>query len=67
MPIVLSSTLTLAQYLRLYVTVYQSPNIWKDLWKMQLPHLSPQIAKDCETFVSSYPFNAVRVMELIAT
>ena len=54
----------LTQVLRLYVCVYQNPAHWKDLWKQQVPLLSPQIIRDCEAFAAQAPFNAAAFMAL---
>jgi hypothetical protein len=64
-PVSFSHRMDLTQVLRLYVCAYQSPSFWKDLWKMQVNLLSPQIIKDCESFAASTPFAAGPVMHLL--
>ena len=49
----------------LYVCAYQPPAHWKDLWKMQVNLLSPQIIKDCESYAASVPFAAEPFMHLL--
>ena len=58
-------SMNLSQILRLYVCVYQNPAIWKEVWKMQLSLLSPQIIKDCEAFVCVEAFAGDDVMRLM--
>lgn len=48
--------MNLSEALRLYACAYQPRAIWRDLWKLQLSLMSPQIAKDCEAFVARVPF-----------
>ena len=48
--------MTLTDALRLYACAYQPAAIWRDLWKLQLSLMSPQISKDCEVFVQKVPF-----------
>ena len=48
--------MTLSDALRLYACAYQPSHCWKDLWKLQLSLMSPQIAKDCESFAQRVPF-----------
>jgi hypothetical protein len=55
-PIVHVQQMTLTQVLRLYVSAYQAPNVWKDIWKAQIGILSPQIIRDCEVFVDANAF-----------
>lgn len=55
-PVVRVQQMTLTQVLRLYVAAYQSPNIWKDVWKEQIGIISPQIIRDCELFVEANVF-----------
>ena len=55
-PVSLVHAMTLTQVLRLYVCIYQGQSFWKELWKMQLCLLSPQIIRDCEDFVTRNPF-----------
>jgi hypothetical protein len=55
-PVVHVQQMTLTQVLRLYVSAYQAPNVWKDVWKAQIGMLSPQIIRDCELFVEANAF-----------
>lgn len=55
-PVVRVQQMTLTQVLRLYVAAYQSPNVWKDVWKEQIGIISPQIIRDCEMFVEANAF-----------
>jgi len=64
-PVSFSQRMNLTQVLRLYVCAYQPPSAWKDLWKMQVNLLSPQIIKDCESFAASVPFAAEAFMPLL--
>lgn len=48
--------MTLSDVLRLYACAYQPAHCWKDLWKLQLSLMSPQISKDCENFAQKVPF-----------
>lgn len=61
-PVVYVQRLTLSEVLRLYVTVYQNGNVWADLWKEQTGIMTPQITKDCESFVKENEFAAGEVM-----
>jgi hypothetical protein len=55
-PMVHVQQMTLTQVMRLYVSAYQAPNVWKDIWKTQIGMLSPQIIRDCEAFVEANAF-----------
>jgi len=57
-PVSTFQRMNLTQFLRLYVCAYQPHAHWKELWKMQLCLISPQIIKDCEAFVASNSFAA---------
>jgi hypothetical protein len=48
---------TVTQFLQLYVVVYQSPLIWKELWKHFIGVISVQIIRDCETYINNNPFD----------
>jgi hypothetical protein len=58
--------LTLTQILRLYVAAYQAQCIWKDVWKAQIGVLSPQIVRDCETFVAENAFAAQAIVAALS-
>lgn len=62
-PVVLTQKLTLTQILRLYVCSYQPQHTWKDVWKLQIGIISPQIVRDCEAFAAATPFAGERVVE----
>ena len=64
-PIVYVQRMTLTQVLRLYVAAYQHMYVWKDVWKSLIGILSPQIIRDCETFVSANPFAGEWVVEAL--
>lgn len=55
-PVSHTHRMTLSDALRLYACAYQPAAIWKDLWKLQLSLMSPQISKDVEAFVQRVPF-----------
>lgn len=61
-PVSQTHRMDLTQVLRLYVCVYQPPAHWKELWKMELCLISPQIIKDCELFAAAVPFAAAAFM-----
>ena len=63
-PVSHAQRMNLTQVLRLYVCIYQNPAHWKELWKMQLCLLSPQIIRDCEAFAEQTPFAADAFMPL---
>jgi hypothetical protein len=65
-PMVHVQQMTLTQVLRLYVSAYQAPNIWKDVWKAQIGIISPQIIRDCEVFVEANAFAAAHVANALA-
>jgi hypothetical protein len=55
-PVSHTHRMTLSDALRLYACAYQPPHCWRDLWKLQLSLMSPQISKDVEAFVQRVPF-----------
>ena len=55
-PVIYIQKMTLTQVLRLYISAYQPPSVWKDVWKSQIGILSPQISRDCESFVAANAF-----------
>lgn len=65
-PVVRVQQMTLTQVLRLYVAAYQSPNIWKDVWKEQIGIISPQIIRDCELFVEANAFAGQHIAGALA-
>lgn len=64
-PVSQTQRMNLSETLRLYACAYQPPHCWRDLWKMQLSLMSPQISKDCEAFVAQKPFAANAFMDLL--
>jgi hypothetical protein len=60
-PVIRVQQMTLTQTLRLYVTAYQNPNVWKDIWKEQIGIISPQIIRDCELFVEANEFAGAHI------
>ena len=64
-PVSQAQRMNLTQVLRLYVCAYQPPGHWKEMWKLQLCLISPQIIKDCEAFVAERPFAAEPFMHLM--
>lgn len=60
-------SLTLTQVLKLYVAAYQFKPIWKQLWTMVFPVISPQIIRDVETFVASTPFAVGPFVQILKT
>jgi hypothetical protein len=64
-PMVHVQQMTLTQVMRLYISAYQAPNAWKDVWKAQIGMLSPQIIRDCEAFVEANAFAVEPVMSAL--
>jgi hypothetical protein len=63
-PVSQATSMNLAQFLQLYVCIYQHDHIWRDLWRMQGVLFSPQVLKDCENFAAKHEFNSDAFMEL---
>lgn len=59
------ATLRLNDLLHLYISAYQHPSIWKNVWKMSIPILSIQIIRDVESFVEHNPFNGTQIFTLM--
>jgi hypothetical protein len=55
-PVSQTHRMTLSEALRLYACAYQPAHCWRDLWKLQISLMSPQISKDCEAFAQRVPF-----------
>ena len=55
-PVIYVQKMTLTQVLRLYIAAHQPASVWKDVWKSQIGILSPQISRDCESFVAANAF-----------
>jgi hypothetical protein len=55
-PVSQTHRMTLSEALRLYACAYQPAHCWRDLWKLQISLMSPQISKDCEAFTQRVPF-----------
>lgn len=64
-PVSHTQTMTLTLVLQLYVSAYQNPEVWKDVWKHCVGVISVQIIKDCEAFTNSRPFAGEAVMRLL--
>lgn len=64
-PVVYVQKMTLTQVLRLYVAAYQPPGIWKEVWKMQVGILSPQIIRDVEAFTKENPFAGGQIADAL--
>ena len=54
------------QILQLYVSAYQAPGIWKEVWKHVVGVISVQIVRDVELFVATRPFADAEVMRFVA-
>lgn len=59
-------TMTITQFLQLYVAVYQNKAIWKDIWRHVIGVISVQIIKDVEEFVRTTPFADEHFMSVFA-
>jgi hypothetical protein len=57
--------MNLSEALRLYACAYQPAHCWRDLWKLQLSLMSPQIAKDVEAFAQRVPFADAAFVSLL--
>lgn len=66
-PVSHTHRMTLTDALRLYACAYQPGHCWRDLWKLQLSLMSPQISKDCEAFVQRVPFAGPAFVSLLCT
>ena len=64
-PITQLNSMHLNDLLRLYVCAYQSPVVWKDIWKQLVPLLSHQIIRDVETFTQRKQFNFPAVLSIM--
>ena len=64
-PVSAVQKMTLTQFLRLYITIYQPAHIWKDVWKHLVGVISVQIIRDCEKFAGEVGFAAGSVMGLM--
>ena len=47
------------------MAAYQSPLVWKDVWKNLVGVISVQIIRDVETFVAKHSFAHVDVMRFV--
>ena len=54
--------LRLNDLLHLFISAYQNPSVWKNLWKLVFPVLSIQIIRDVEAFVWRVPFPSRAVL-----
>jgi len=57
--------MTQSEILQAYVTAYQSPLIWKDVFRSVVGVLSVSLIRSCESFVRANPFNAEAFMQLL--
>lgn len=57
--------MTLSQILQLYIAAYQSPVIWKQIWKELIGVISVQIVRDVDKFVEKHEFAHEAVMRFI--
>ena len=55
-PLSHTQRMTLSDALRLYACAYQPAHCWRDLWKLEISLMSPQISKDVEAFTQRVPF-----------
>jgi hypothetical protein len=62
-----SNRLTMTDVLQMYVCAYQSPSMWKNLWKSVDPLMSTQISKDVESFVKQNKFAATSFVQILQT
>ena len=65
-PVIYVQKMTLTQVLRLYVSAYQAPDVWKEVWKAQIGVMSPQIIRDVEAFVAERPFAGEHIVNAMA-
>ena len=64
-PVTAVQRMTLSQILQLYMAAYQSPVIWKPLWKELIGVISVQIVRDVDQFVAKHEFAHEDVMRFI--
>jgi hypothetical protein len=64
-PVTAVQRMTLSQILQLYMAAYQSPVIWKPLWKELISVISVQIVRDVDQFVAKHEFAHEDVMRFI--
>jgi hypothetical protein len=64
-PVTHVQMMTLSQILQLYVAAYQSPIIWKPLWRELVGVISVQIVRDIDKFVEKHEFAHEAVMGFI--
>jgi hypothetical protein len=51
--------------LHLYVCAYQSPFVWKEIWKQLVPLLSHQVIRDVEAFTARRKYNFNKVLSIL--
>jgi hypothetical protein len=66
-PVSQAHRMTLSEALRLYACAYQPAHCWRDLWKLQISLMSPQISKDCEAFAQRVPFSSQAFVSLLCS
>jgi len=64
-PVVQLNSMRLNDLLHLYVCAYQSPRVWKEIWKLLIPLLSHQVIRDVEAFTTRRPFNFAAVLGIL--
>lgn len=64
-PVTAVQRMTLSQILQLYIAAYQSPVIWKSIWKELIGVISVQIVRDVDKFVETHEFAHEAVMGFI--
>ena len=64
-PVTAVQRMTLSQILQLYIAAYQTPVIWKPLWKELVGVISVQIVRDVDQFVAKHDFAHEAVMGFI--
>jgi hypothetical protein len=66
-PVTQSERLTMTDILKLYVSAYQYPSLWKQLWKAVDPLMSTQISKAVESFVAKNKFATQNFIQILKT
>ena len=66
-PLSHTQRMTLSDALRLYACAYQPQHCWRELWKLELSLMSPQISKDVEAFAQRVPFSAQAFVSLLCS
>ena len=64
-PVTHVQRMTLSQILQLYVSAYQAPGVWKEVWKHVVGVISVQIVRDVDQFVAKNEFAHEAAMAFI--